>query len=80
MQPDSSWASGRGEPQPWLRKEQSDDRSHGEGAASSIREFTQKQIGPPEGGPLFLAEARSPDAEARASPQTPAHRLPASQR
>src|SRR5579864_2235867 len=33
--PDSSWASGRGAPEPWRRKEQSDDRSHREGASSA---------------------------------------------
>jgi hypothetical protein len=36
----------------WPAEERSDDRSHGEGAASSFREFTWKQIGPPAGGPL----------------------------
>jgi len=38
----------------------------------------QKQIGPPAGGPLFLAEARSPKAEARASLPPPARPFPAS--
>ena len=33
--PASSWASGRGAPEPWRRKERSDDRSHGEGAAAT---------------------------------------------
>src|SRR5579863_3071952 len=40
-QPDSSWASGRGAPEPWRRKEQSDDRSHGEGASSTTEDAKQ---------------------------------------
>jgi len=53
--PDSSWASGRGAPEPWRRKEQSDDRSHGEGAASMTTAKQQKHLGPPAGGPFVLA-------------------------
>jgi hypothetical protein len=34
------------------RKERSDACAHGESAASSFREFTEKQIGPPEGSPF----------------------------
>ena len=57
-QPDSSWVSGRGAPEPWPRKEQSDDRSHGEGAGGDTTS-DQNKSGPPQAARWFELEASS---------------------
>ena len=53
--PDSSWASGRGAPQPWCRKERSDDRSHRRRRCLQLPNIVNSRhqiFGPPEGGPF----------------------------
>jgi hypothetical protein len=53
---DSSWVSGWGATEPWHRKERSDDRGHGEGAAA-ITVYPKQKIRPPGGGHGFKPKA-----------------------
>jgi hypothetical protein len=84
-QPDSSWARGRGAPEPWRSKEakRRPEPRRRRLPAASLKLYVKlkpKHFGPPEGGPLFMAEARSPLAEARTSLPRSAPQLPASER